>query len=104
MKRKANGGRRRTLRARFMSIMDDMGYSDCYNQDEGGEPIPDNATPEWFKGELEYFIERANETGEPLWEDVFGDNRVPCCRAAYNRAVRMVREIKNIRNAKGVNA
>ena len=93
MKKKANANT--GIMSRFLDIMKGLGYSDDYDPKVGGNALPDNGiiTYGWLKGELRNWIDMANETGEPLWEDVFGDHRIPVCRNAYNRAKRMLKKI-----------
>lgn len=87
---------KKTIMDQFLDIMQALGYADNYNPKVGGNALPENgvATYGWLKGELRNWIDMANEEGEPLWEDVFGDERIPACRNAYNRAKRMLKKIE----------
>jgi len=77
---------------KFMSVMDGMGYGDSYRPNVGGE-LPDRVTRKWMKHELDNYIEMAQEEGEPLWEDVFGENKVPATVKAYNEAVALSKKL-----------
>ena len=87
---------KKTIMMQFMDIATDLGFKDDYNPINGGNALPENgvSTYGWLKGELRNWIQMANEEGEPLWEDVFGDERIPACRNAYNRAKRMLKKIE----------
>ena len=77
---------------KFMSIMDDLGYGDTYRPSVGGA-LPDKVTRKWMKSELDNYIEMAKEEGEPLWEDVFGENKVPATAKAYKAAVALSKKL-----------
>lgn len=76
----------------YKSVIEGLGFGSAI-----GEKIPDSITYGEAVKELRYYIAMANEEGEPLNLDVFGDEYdepTPSVRKAYLKAKRLVKKFR----------
>lgn len=81
----------------YKSVIEGLGFGSAV-----GEKIPDNITYGEAVKELRYYIAMANEEGEPLNLDVFGDEYdepTPSVRKAYFKAKRLVKKFRLVYKA-----
>ena len=75
---------------RYKSVLEDLGYGSVV-----GEKIPETITYGEAAKELKYYIDMANEKGEPFNIEVFGDEYeepIQSVRKAYFRAKRLLKK------------